>query len=107
VSLAIGIAATTTIFTVANGLLFSEPAGVAQPDRLVDVSRTQDGRFGVNPISYPNYLDIRQRATTLDGVYAYQLDLKPMMLAGAGGAEGIFGNVVTTNSRGWAAVQRP
>ncbi|PYR53265.1 MAG: hypothetical protein DMF89_00010 [Acidobacteria bacterium] len=35
-SLAIGIGANTTIFTVANRLLFRVPAGVAHPDRLVD-----------------------------------------------------------------------
>ena len=36
VSLAIGIGANTTIFTIANALLFKPPAGVAAPDRLVE-----------------------------------------------------------------------
>jgi hypothetical protein len=42
-SLAIGIGANTTIFTVANALLFEPPSGVAAPARLVD-GRSQDGR---------------------------------------------------------------
>jgi hypothetical protein len=42
-SLAIGIGANTTIFTVANALLFRAPAGVLQPDRLVDIGRTSNG----------------------------------------------------------------
>jgi hypothetical protein len=96
-SLGSGIGATTTIFTVANGLLFRAPGGVSQADRLVDISRTQDGRFGINPISYPNYDDIRRRTTTLDGTYGYQLDLKPITMASPSGSESLFGNVVTTN----------
>ena len=43
-SLAIGIGANTTIFTVANALLFQPPAGVAEPDRLVDIGTRTDGR---------------------------------------------------------------
>src|SRR5437867_10117870 len=65
-SLAIGIGATTTIFTVANGLLLRAPAGVGDPDRLADIVRSQRGLFGIVPTSYPDYLEIRQRATTLD-----------------------------------------
>src|SRR5471030_2649151 len=71
-SLAIGIGANTTIFTVANAVLFRPPAGVAAPDRLVDIgTRSPGGGFGNS--SYPNYLDLRERTTTLDGVYAYPL----------------------------------
>ena len=36
-SLAIGIGANTTIFTIANALLFRPPSGVVEPSRLVDV----------------------------------------------------------------------
>ena len=43
-SLAIGIGANTTIFTVANALLFKPPSGVVESDRLVDVGRSQNGQ---------------------------------------------------------------
>jgi predicted permease len=98
-SLAIGIGANTTIFTVANALLFRRPAGVVDPDRVVDIGRSQAGG-GFNPSSYPNYLDIRQRTTTLDGVYAYPLFPQAMSLGGGRNnvrAERIFGTLVTTN----------
>ena len=98
-SLAIGIGANTTAFTVANALLFRPPAGVADADRLIDIgTRTPGGGFGNT--SYPNYLDLRQRATTLDGVYASQLFPHAMSLGGAdasSGAERIFTTLVTDN----------
>ncbi|HXC75678.1 MAG TPA: ABC transporter permease, partial [Candidatus Acidoferrum sp.] len=97
-SIAISIGANTTIFTVANGLLLRASPGVAAPNRVVDITRT-NGRFGVDPISYANYLDIRERATTLEGTYEYGLNFVPMSLRseGSAGAEAIFGDVVTTN----------
>ena len=80
-SLAIGIGANTTIFTIANALLFKPPSGVAEPGRLVDVGRSQDGR-GFDNGSYPNYLDIRARNTVFSGIYAYRLGAEPMSLGG-------------------------
>jgi hypothetical protein len=100
-SLAIGIGANTTIFTVANALLFRPPAGVVEPARLVDIGVTRgDGSF--NPGSYPNYVDVRSRSTTLDGVYAYTLFPQAMSLdwvghSTASTADRVFGTFVTTN----------
>jgi hypothetical protein len=46
-SLAIGIGANTTIFSVANALLFQPPVGVVKPHRLVDIGTSRiRGRFG-------------------------------------------------------------
>ena len=69
-SLAIGIGANTAIFTLANALLFRPPSAVAEPDRLVDIGRSVQRGNAFNPGSYPDYLDLRERTTTLDGVYA-------------------------------------
>ncbi len=98
-SLAIGIGADVSVFTVANALLFRTPTGVREPERLVDIGvGRQDGGF--NPGSYPTYLDIRRRAVTLDGVYAHQMFPQALSLAVAGAsaaAERVFGHFVTTN----------
>src|SRR6266508_3655569 len=94
VSLAIGIGANTTIFTIANALLFKRPIGVEQPDRLVDIGRSQNGS-GFDTNSYPNYLDIRSRNTVFSSVYAYNIEPQPMSLGSESGAERIFGHVVT------------
>src|SRR5688500_7847036 len=97
-SLAIGIGANTTIFTVANALLFQPPPGVVEPGRLVDIgaSRTPGG-FG--PVSYRNYVDIRARATSLDGVYAYSRFPHSLSLGVTGetGVDSVFGSLVTVN----------
>jgi predicted permease len=95
-SLAIGIGANTTIFTVANALLFKPAPGVVEPGRLVDVGRSQDGS-GFDNGSYANYLDIRARNTVFSGIYAYKVGAEPMSLGAADGAERIFGDIVSTN----------
>ena len=95
-SLAIGIGANTTIFTVANALLFRSPAGVADPGRIVDVGRSQNGQ-GFDNSSYPNFLDIRARHTVFSGIYAYRLDPPAMSLGAQDGAERIYGSLVSTN----------
>ena len=98
-SLAIGIGANTTVFTVANALLLQPPPGVIDPSRLVDIGTTRGG-VGFGPSSYPDYLDLRQRATTFESVYAYSRFPQAMSLGGAGtgvGADSIYGNVVTVN----------
>ena len=98
-SLAIGIGANTTTFSLANALLFQPPPRVAQPDRLVDIGATR-GRGGFGPSSYPNYVDLRARTTALDGVYAYSRFPQAMSLGGIGtgiDTENVFGSIVTLN----------
>jgi predicted permease len=96
-SLAIGIGATTTIFTVANGLLLRVAPGVIDPDRLVDVVPTPQGHFGVIPSSYDMYRQLRERVTTLGDVYAYALEPQARSLRAADGAERVFAGLVTAN----------
>src|SRR5215471_5209849 len=98
-SLAIGIGANTTVFTIANALLLQPPPGVVAPTRLVDIGATRNGA-GFGPSSYPDYLDIRQRATALDHVYAYSRFPQAMSVGGNGGgvpADTIAGSLVTVD----------
>ena len=95
-SLAIGIGANTTIFSVANALLLRPLPGLAAPDRLVDLGRTQRGE-GFDTVSHPFYRSVRERATTLEGVYATRLEPTPMSLGGRDAAERVFGTIVSGN----------
>jgi predicted permease len=97
-SLAIGIGANTTIFTVANALLFSAPAGVTDPGGLLDIFRGEEGKAMANfTSSYPYYLDVRRRTTTLAGTYAYEFELHAVNAATADGTQLAFAEAVTPN----------
>jgi hypothetical protein len=64
-SLAVGIGANTAVFTIGTACCVSRLSRCSEPDRLVDIGRSFDGMpVGFNPISYPDYLDIRRRTTT-------------------------------------------
>ncbi|MEO8520109.1 MAG: ABC transporter permease, partial [Acidobacteriota bacterium] len=95
-SLAIGIGANTTIFSIASAMLLRPLPGLSNPGRVVDVGRTQDGR-GFDTVSYPNYLDLRARTTSLAGLYAYRVEPQPMSLATTGDTVRIYGAVVSAN----------
>src|SRR5262245_30943830 len=69
-TLAIAIGANTTVFTLANALLWRKPVGVVNPDRLIDIGFAFKGQ-GFGSGSYPEYVDIVRRATMLEGVYAH------------------------------------
>src|SRR5688572_28340631 len=97
-SLAIGIGATTTIFTVANGLLLRSAEGVAEPATLVDIVRIESaGGPDVSPFSYPDYLDVRRRATRITAIHAAQLMLNPAPLEVDDSTERVFPLVASTN----------
>lgn len=95
-SLAIGIGATTSIFSVAEALLFRPPVGVVEPERLVDIGTASDG-VRIGTVSYANYVDIRQRTSTLQDVYAYPVWPSAMSLTVADEVERVYGDRVTAN----------
>jgi predicted permease len=96
-SLAIGIAGNAAVFSVADALLLRDRPGIADPQRLVDVARTQNGT-GFDNLSYPNYVDYRDRATAFAGGLAgYKRNPDALGLGGRDGAERVFGTAVTGN----------
>jgi predicted permease len=96
-SVAIGIGATTAVFTVANGLLLSVPAGVSNPSALVEIARVEEGDISVHEIPYPAYVSLKESAATLDDVYGYELNLRPVSLRADGSSERVFASFVTMN----------
>jgi predicted permease len=98
VSLAIGLGATTTIFTIANALLFRAPPGVTEPERVIEIFRTVEGRTAANfTLSYPYYRDLRDRATTLAAVYAFEFEPRRIDLGLSDGTETAHASFVTAH----------
>jgi predicted permease len=77
VTLALGVGANTTIFTVINTILF-RPLPVKEPQQLVFFNRGDN----VN-MSYPDYRDFRDRNDVLSGMTAYRVI--PMNMSVHGG----------------------
>ena len=93
-SLAIGIGANSTIFSLASALLLRPLPGLANPDRLVDVGRTTNGQ-GFDTSTYPNFKDLRERVTSLSELYAYRLEPQAISLSDGRDAERIYGTPVS------------
>jgi predicted permease len=67
ITLALGISANAVVFSVLNGLIL-RPLNVPESQRLFTIQRGKDP----SPIqSYPDYVDLRDRNRSFDGVIAY------------------------------------
>ncbi|PYR40705.1 MAG: hypothetical protein DMF95_32895, partial [Acidobacteria bacterium] len=99
VSLAIGIGANTTIFTLLN-TLFLNPLPVARPSELVAVltvaSRNATQFGNLLPLSYPNLRDFRERNSVLTDVAGYSPPL-PLALTTGQEPQRVFAQLVTGN----------
>jgi len=99
VSLALGIGANTTIFTLLN-TLFLNPLPVARPSELVAVltvaSRNATQFGNLLPLSYPNLEDFRARNSVLTDIAGYS---PPLALSLTTGQEPqrVFAQLVTGN----------
>jgi predicted permease len=89
-SVALGIAANATVFSVANGLLWGV-LPVKDPGRVVMFSEGQS-------FSYPDYLDYQEQTTDVfEGGVAAHFPLIPASLGGVGEPERVWGQVVSGN----------
>jgi len=101
ITLALGIGANTAIFTVVNAVFF-HPIPVREPDRLVEIftvdQRQIFGPAGASfPDSYPNALDIQQRAQSFSGVTITSFGGAAVSMSINGVPDRYFADLVTGN----------
>jgi predicted permease len=98
-TLALGIGINTSIFTLLYSIAF-RPLPVKNPDRVVNVYQILDGEFSrqvegnVALLSYPEYVNYRDRVGSLSGLAA-SADVK--LYLGGNNVERINGLMVTDN----------
>lgn len=71
ITLALGIGANTTVFSLVNGLLFRDPPGIAAGDRLVRIGRGHAEAGDFDNWSLPVFRDFREQADWFSGVAGY------------------------------------
>lgn len=74
VTLALGIAVNTSIFSIVNGFLL-RPMPVPHPEQLAVLALQQAGGKDLQSFSYPDYLDLRNQSTSFSDVIAYHVTL--------------------------------
>ena len=95
VSLALGIGAAATIFSLTDALLFEPTVGVRSASELVDIGRANQGS-GFDNMPHPTYRYLREHSRTLD-IAAVDFGGGPMSLGTEGTSERIIGTLVSAN----------
>src|SRR5580700_5236854 len=73
-TLALGMAVNTTLFSVINGFLL-RPLPVPHPEQIAVLSLQQSSLPGNYHFSYPDYEDLRDQADSFSDIFAYRLTL--------------------------------
>jgi predicted permease len=93
-SLALGIGANTTIFSVANALLL-QSVPVHDPGRLLSLFVTDKKNPGFQPMSHLNWQDYRQQADLFEGILGY--NWVPLSLKTTGEPVRVFAQLASGN----------
>jgi predicted permease len=74
VTLALGIAVNTSIFSIINGFLL-RPMPVPHPEQIAVLALQQNGDKDLQKFSYPDYLDLRDQSASVGDLIAYRITL--------------------------------
>ena len=95
ISLALGIGAAATIFSLTDALLFEPTVGVREPSTVVDIGRANEGS-GFDNMAHPMYQNLHDHSQTVD-VAAVDFGGGPMSLGTEGTSERVIGTLVSGN----------
>jgi predicted permease len=94
-SIALGIAVNTSVFTILNGMLL-KPMPVRSPERLVALYTSEPNSIYPGSFSYPDYLDYRNHNQVFSDLFIHYTT--QLSMAGRDGlAEMVAGEMVTGN----------
>jgi predicted permease len=95
VSIGLGIAANTTIFSMVSRFVL-RAAPVGDPASLLTLHTLHDGDQCCNAFPEPVFKDVRDQAKSFSGVAAYN-ELVPASISGSGEPERIWGQATSAN----------
>jgi predicted permease len=81
VTLGLGMAVNTTVFSVINGMLL-RPMPVPHPEQIAVLSMQQAGTPGLQRFSYPDYQDISRQADKFSDIIGYRPTLVGLTVEG-------------------------
>lgn len=82
-SLAIGVGANTAVFNAVSAVLLRPVPGVSEPDRVVELGRTSQGR-GFDTFAYPEYEDMKEAVPALERIAAFTFEIFSLNRGGEG-----------------------
>ncbi|MFB3920478.1 MAG: ABC transporter permease [Terriglobia bacterium] len=94
-TLGLGIAANSTIFSWIDATLLNPIPGASDTRGLVTVMRGERSEHPTPPFSYPDYLDLRDHNRSVSGLLGFHHDF--MYLTGNGKPERIYGALTSAN----------
>src|SRR5262245_13355022 len=95
ISLALGIGAAATIYSLTDALLFAPTAGVREAGSVIDVGRANRGS-GFDNMSHPAYKYLSEHSQTTE-LAAVDFGGGPMSLGTDGTSERVIGTLVSGN----------
>jgi putative ABC transport system permease protein len=95
ISLALGIGAAATIFSLTDALLFEPTVGVRNAAEMIDIGRANEGS-GFDNMSHPAYKYLREHSQTTE-IAAVDFGGGPMSLGTEGSSERVIGTQVSGN----------
>ena len=95
VTLALGIAANSTIFSWINSTLLDPIPGIAHTSDMITIMRGERSEHPTPPFSYLDFADLRDSTRSFTGLLAYHDDY--MTITGSDKPERLYGALVSSN----------
>src|SRR5580704_10793789 len=95
VTLALGIAASSTIFSWINSTLLDPIPGIAHTRDMITIMRSERSEHPTPPFSYMDFADLRDSTRTFAGLLAYHDDY--MAITESGKPERVYGALASSN----------